>query len=292
MKKEVKRIVILSLVINIILTIIKLIGGYAGNTTSLVSDGYNSLADILISLLLIITLTISGKKPDKDHPYGHEKYEGVISFVLGFFLLLTASFIIFEGITNLVSYDSNSEYIKPANYTLVIAGISIILKAFIYSINIIGYKKYDQVCLKAESYNHLSDIFATAASIIGIILAIRGYIYIDYIASIIIGLMIIKNGVEVIKESISYLVDEAPKKEYMNQIKNTILEVDGVLSIEVLKARKHVNKVYVDVEIIVDNKLSLVEAHDIAENVHHTIESNYPDVIHCMVHFSPKIKKT
>lgn len=288
MKREVKLIVITSLVINIVLAIVKLFGGYLGNTTSLVSDGYNSLTDIIISLMLIITLSLSSKKPDKDHPYGHEKYEGIISFVLGLFLLATAGFILYEGVHNLIIYEKDAIYIRPATFTLYIALGSIILKSVVYMINIRGYKKYQQVSLKAESYNHLSDIFATVASLVGIIFATNGVIYVDYVASIIIGLVIFKTAYSVIKEAVSFLVDEAPSKEDMAAIRKTILSVKGILSIDVLKARKHVSKVYVDVEISVDKNLSLIKAHEIAEDVHLTIEDTFPEVIHCMVHFNPK----
>lgn len=290
MNKSVRKILIVSLVLNIILSIIKLVGGYLGNTTSLVSDGYNSLTDVFISLVLFFTIMISSKKPDKDHPYGHEKFEGVFNLLLGLVLFATAAFIFYEGISNLINYDAHHSYDKPSRFTIYIAGFSIFVKAFIYSINIWGYKKYKQVSLRAEGYNHLGDIFATTTSLVGIIFASLNYIYIDYVASLIIGLFIFKNAITVIKESISFLVDEAPSKEEMKQIKEVIRNVKGVLAVDDLKARRHVSKIYVDVEISVNNKLTLMEAHAIAEVVHLTVEHKFPDVIHCMVHYNPTKK--
>lgn len=291
MNKHVKRIIIIGLLVNIILTSLKLVGGYLGNTTSLVSDGYNSLTDIVISLLLFITINIASKKADKDHPYGHEKYEGIISFLLGLILLVTAGYILVEGIINITSYSSNVNYEKPKIYTLYIAFISIGLKFILFYINKVGSKKYNQVSLKAESYNHLSDIFATTASLVGIIFALYGFIIIDYIAAVIISLIIFKNGFSVTKEAISFLVDEAPSKPYVQSVKKEVLSVSGVIQIDDLKSRKHVNKVYIDIEISVDRNLSLIEAHNIAENVHQHIESTFKDVIHCMVHVNPKSNK-
>lgn len=287
MKKEVKVIIIISLIVNILLTVLKLVGGYLGKTTSLVSDGYNSMTDIIISLMLIITISLSTKKPDKDHPYGHEKYEGIISLIIGLFLFLTAGLILFQGISNLIVYDSSITYYKPRSFTIYIAIISIVFKLILYTINYVGYKKLKQVSLKAESFNHLGDIFATSASLIGIIFASNNLIYIDYIASILIGLIIAKNAFTVTKESISFLVDEAPKKEDMKEIKAVIKSIDGVVSIDELRARKHVSKVYVDVEISVSPNLTLLEAHEIAEDVHITVEHEFPEVIHCMVHVNP-----
>lgn len=293
MKKEVKNILIIGIFINLILAIIKLVGGYLGHTSSLVSDGFNSLSDVLISLLLLITVIVANKKADKDHPYGHEKFEGIINLLLGVFLFLTASIIIYQGITSLISYNKNDVYNKPKLFTIYIAIISIILKVFIYSLNINGYKKYDQLSLKSDAYNHLGDIFATLSSLIGIILSIKGLSYFDNIASIIIGLFIAYNAITVFRETISNLVDESPSKEYNKQIKQAILNKNGVISIDDFKARKHMNKVYVDVEIGVSDKLSLVDAHLIAETVHIEIEKEFEEVIHCMVHVNPHpVKKS
>lgn len=290
MNKKVKLIIITTLIINIVLTIIKIFFGFLGNTQSLISDGFNSLTDILISGSLIVTIYIASKEPDKDHPYGHEKYEGIASLVLSFILLFTAVIIVITGIQDLIIYNKDNSYLKPANYTIVVAIISIILKAVIYRINMIGYKKYEQVSLKADAINHLSDIFATTASLIGIIFSIYGFIYMDYIASILIGVIIIKNAIVLFKEAISYLVDESPSKEYNQTIKDEIINTNGVLSIDEYKSRKHMNKVYIDVEIGVKYSLSLIEAHAIAEAVHLKIEEKFVDVIHCMVHVNPNAK--
>ncbi|VEU80135.1 cation diffusion facilitator family transporter [Haploplasma axanthum] len=288
MIKEVKRIFVAGLILNIVLTIIKLLGGYLGKSNSLVSDGYNSLSDIFISSLLLIFITISNKKADKNHPYGHEKYEGIISFVLGLFLMIMSLYIIYLGINDLFKYDNTIVYEKPKLFTIVVAVISILIKLIIYFINIKGYKKYNQISLKADAYNHLGDIFATSASLIGIVLASISFVYFDYIASIIIGLIIFKNGFDVTKEAISFLVDEAPSKDEIKNIKKSILEIDGVMGIDDFKARKHMNKIYVDVEIAVSKKLSLIDAHKIAEDVHLKIEDKYENVIHCMVHVNPR----
>ena len=288
MKKEIKRILYIGLILNITLTSLKLIFGYLGNAGSLVDDGYNSLADILISISLMVMIQLSLKKPDKDHPYGHEKYEGIVSLVLSLIMLLTAGFIIFAGVRNLITYNETQSYVKPAVYTIYIAAISILIKSFLYIISMIGYKKHKQISLKADAYNHLGDIFSTASSLLGILLSLIGYIYFDYLASIIIGLIILYNATKVFKEAISFLVDEAPSKEYNQKVKETIKTVLGVITIDDYKARKHMDKVYIDVEIGVDANLSLIKAHEIAEKVHQKIENDYEDVIHCMVHVNPK----
>lgn len=281
MRKEVKNILICSLVLNIILATSKLVVGLIGNSFSLFSDGINSVLDVLISIMLIVTLNISNKKPDKDHPYGHEKYEVIVSLVLGMFLIVTSGILIFTSIVNFNKANS------PDLITIIVALISIVIKFLIYLLVLRGYKKYDQISLKAESINHLGDILATSISLIGIVIARLGFHYFDYIASIIIGLLIFYNGFKVIKDSVKYIVDESPSKDFNDEVKAFIKNLPGVLSIDDYKSRIHVNKIYIDIEISVDRNLSLIKAHQIAEEVHISVEDNFQTVTHCMVHVNP-----
>lgn len=282
MNKHVKRILYTGLLLNIILAIIKLLFGVLGNSFSLMVDGVNSFIDIFISTLLLISLKIASKNPDSDHPYGHEKYEVIVSLILGLFLILTSLIIVASSI---VSFKENPN-IEP--YTLIVAGVSLMLKGIILSVNIYGYKKHDQISLKADTYNHLGDILATLASFIGIFISIyTRFKYFDYLAAMVISVIIFINGVNVIKDSIRLLVDEAPSKSFNKKVKFFILEIPGVIKIDDYKARLHVNKAYVDVEICVDKDLSLIKAHEIAELVHLEVERKFNEVIHCMVHVNP-----
>ena len=285
MNKTIKKILYAGLILNIILAAFKLLFGYLGNSFSLKVDGINSLIDIFIGGLLLLSLNIASKKPDRNHPYGHEKYEVIVSLILGLFLIVTSFIIVFSSIT---SMDKDLEIKK---YSLLVVGISIVLKSIVLYINVWGYKKYNQVSLKADAYNHFGDILATTASFFGILISIyTKFKYFDYLAAIIIAVIILINGIKVIKESISYLVDESPDKEFNDKVKNFINKIEGVIKIDDYKSRLHVNKVYIDVEIGVDKILSLIKAHEIAELVHKKVEDEFKEVIHCMVHVNPYYK--
>lgn len=282
MTKPVKRIIYIGLVLNIVLAILKLVFGFLGNSFSLKVDGLNSFIDIIISFLLLISLNMASKKPDADHPYGHEKYEVVVNLVLGIFLIITAVIIILSSI---LSFNKETD-IK--SFTLIVAGISLFLKSSIFGVNLYGYKKYKQVSLKADAYNHLGDILATLASFLGILISIyTKFTFFDYIAAVLISVLIFVNGVKVIKDSIKMLVDESPSKSYNKEVKTFIKSLPGVIKIDDYKSRLHVNKVYIDVEICVDKNLSLIKAHEIAELVHIKVEEQFEEVIHCMVHVNP-----
>lgn len=287
MKKTVQNVIIISLILNILLMLSKLLFGYLGGSSSLISDGYNSLSDVFVSVVLVIFIKVSHKEPDDNHPYGHEKYEALVYFILGLVLILTAFFIGYGGITGLIRYiDDKSSFLKPSYYTMIVAGGAIIIKLFLFLINHGVSKKYKVASLKADALNHLFDIFATTASLISIGLAQIGLLYFEYIASIFISLIIIQSSVPILREATSFLVDESPDPIVVETIKATAVSVDGVIRVDDIKVRMHMNQLYVDMEIAVNSELSLKKAHAIAEQVHDTIEQAF-DVIHCMVHVNP-----
>lgn len=285
--KEIRLIVTISLSINIILTIIKLTFGYLGGAHALVSDGFNSLSDIMISLVMLVTLRIANKKPDFNHPYGHEKFEGITYLLLGLVVSFTAVFIIYDGIHGLISYFSGQVSRIPDQLTIYVAGIAMVLKLGVTYLNYRGSKKYHSVSLKADYLNHLTDLLSIGLALLAIILAQFSLVFIDYIAGIIIGLIVTFSAIKLLKDGLSYIVDQAPSKADYDQIYDEIKHVDGVVRIDDLKIRQHVLNLYVDVEIAVNRNLSLKTAHQIAENVHDHIENAFDNVLHIMVHVNP-----
>ena len=295
MTKETRRVILsavrVGLIINILLTIVKVSFGIIGNSQALISDGLNSFSDVFISVMLLLVLGLATKKPDHDHPYGHEKYEGLGYFVLGIIFIMTAGYIFVQAVLSIISMISSPDQINPPRLlTLWIAGFAFSVKLFLYFFYKRVSKKVDSPTIKADAKNHMIDAWATLISIIGILLTQFNLIIFDYIASIIIGIFILRLGLQILKESISYLVDEAPSTKEMKDIKAIIHSVNGVIAIDELKIRKHMTQLYVDVEIGVISTLSLEEAHLIAENVHHLVEKKFPEVIHCMVHVNPHKK--
>lgn len=285
--KTIRRIVVVSLLANILLTILKLTFGYIGKSHALVSDGFNSFSDILVSIVMLFALKVSQKKPDFDHPYGHEKFEGIITLFLSLVVAGTAIYIMFEGVVGLTNYLSGNVLTNPDLVTIYVAVLSLIIKVLVTIMNYIGYKKFRSVGLKADYMNHLTDILSIFLVLLAAVLAQFQLVYIDYIAGIVIGIIIFITAFRLLRDALSYLVDQAPDKEIYDAIYNEIQSVSGVIRIDDLKIRKHVIKLYVDCEITVDGKLSLKNAHEIAEKVHDHIEHQFQDVLHIMVHVNP-----
>lgn len=273
----------ISILVNIILALIKLVAGVLGKSAAMVADSVHSLSDVASTVAVMIGLKISKKPADKEHPYGHEKAEPVMAKILAIMLILTAAGIGYGGIRRII--EGNEQI--PENLALYGAFLSIVIKEWMYRFTIIGADKINSPALRADAWHHRSDALSSVGSLAGIFVARMGYPVFDSIAAIVIALFIVKVGIGIYIDSIKQLIDESVDQETYMDIEKLILNTNGVIGIDDLKTRVHANKIFVDVEICVDKNLSLIDAHKIAENVHNKIEVSNKDIKHCMVHVNP-----
>ena len=277
------RTILITVVMNIFLSLIKLLAGFIGHSTSMISDGVHSLSDVISSIGVFIGLRISQKPADIDHPYGHEKFEAVLSKILAFILFLTGLSIGYSAIETIVS----SSYIIPKMMTIWAALLSIGVKEWMYHYTIRQAKKIESTALAADAWHHRSDSLSSIGALIGIIGARRGFPILDPLAALVITLIILKVAIEIFVEATNQVIDKAASPELVNEIIQQIQSVNGVLAIDSLKTRVHSNRIYVDLEISVEATLSLIEAHTIAEAVHYQLEQNIHKIKHCTVHVNP-----
>ena len=277
------RTILITVVMNIFLSLIKLLAGFIGHSTSMISDGVHSLSDVISSIGVFIGLRISQKPADIDHPYGHEKFEAVLSKILAFILFLTGLSIGYSAIETIVS----SSYIIPKMMTIWAALLSIGVKEWMYHYTIRQAKKIESTALAADAWHHRSDSLSSIGALIGIIGARLGLPILDPLAALVITLIILKVAIEIFVEATNQVIDKAASPELVNEIIQQIQSVNGVLAIDSLKTRVHSNRIYVDLEISVEATLSLIEAHTIAEAVHYQLEQNIHKIKHCTVHVNP-----
>lgn len=277
------RTILITVIMNIFLSLIKLLAGFIGHSTSMISDGVHSLSDVISSIGVFIGLRISQKPADIDHPYGHEKFEAVLSKILAFILFLTGLSIGYSAIETILS----SSYIIPKMMTIWAALLSIGVKEWMYHYTIRQAKKIESTALAADAWHHRSDSLSSIGALIGIIGARLGFPILDPLAALVITLIILKVAIEIFVEATNQVIDKAASPELVNEIIQQIQSVNGVLAIDSLKTRVHSNRIYVDLEISVEATLSLIEAHTIAEAVHYQLEQNIHKIKHCTVHVNP-----
>ena len=279
------RISAVGVVCNVALTLFKLIAGIVANSAAMVADAVHSASDIVGSFVVMIGAVISNKAPDTEHPYGHEKLECIASVILGNILVAVGALIGYNGILKIVSGETLT---APGTLALSAAAASIVVKEALYWYTILGAKKINSVSLKAEAWHHRSDALSSIGSFVGILGARLGVPVLDPIASVVICLFIFKVAYGIFRESIDRLIDHACCDETVEQMRETLAAVPGVLAVDDIKTRLFGSRTYVDVEIAADGDLPLREAHAIAEAAHHTLEREFPEVKHCTVHVNPK----
>ncbi|MCF7924493.1 MAG: cation diffusion facilitator family transporter [Candidatus Izimaplasma sp.] len=290
-EKIIKKNTILTIIINSFLAAAKLIGGVFGNSAVLIADAVNSVGDIATNIVVYISAKFSKKENDKDHPYGHERFDSMVSIFLGLALLITAYLLGKNSVIRLYDVVFNSATLPiPTWYTWVIALITIGVKEFLFRKTTVDAKKAKSQALMAQAWDHRADTITSFGAVIGIVGAIYGIHFIDPLISIIISLFILRLGLKIIKAGISQVVDESANDKQIQQIRELVLSNEHVLSIDEIKTRMFGLSIYVDLEISLDAKLSLEEAHAISEEIHDLVEEEMADVIHCMIHINPKDK--
>lgn len=273
----------MTIVLNILLAIVKIVAGIIGKSKAMIADGLHTLSDVLTTFVVLFGLKISSKEADDQHPYGHEKYESVFAKLLSILLLLTGLFIGYESLQSLIRGDMT----KPGIIALIAAFISIVIKEAMYWYTIKIARRIKSLSMEADAWHHRSDAFSSLGTFIGILGARLGLISLDPIAGIIVSILVIKVGVDLYIKSVRELVDESADDKVKNKIRSITLKTKGVKGIKTLKTRTFGNRIYVDLEIFVDSHITVKEGHDISEDVHDSLEREMDEIKHCMVHIEP-----
>lgn len=281
------RISFVSIVINVILSLFKALAGLVAHSGAMISDAIHSASDVFSTIVVIIGVKISGKESDKEHPYGHERMECVAAILLATILAITGLGIGWSAVTKIAG--GNYDQLEvPGVLALVAAIVSIVVKEAMYWYTRAGAKKIDSGALMADAWHHRSDSLSSIGALIGIGGARLGFPILDPIASVVICVFIEKAALDIFMDAVNKMVDKACDEETEAKMRECVVGQEGVLGVDLLRTRTFGNKVYVDIEICADGDKTLWEAHTIAENVHDSVEREFPKVKHIMVHVNPK----
>lgn len=281
------RVSSVSIIINVMLSLLKLLAGIIAHSGAMVSDAIHSASDVISTVVVIIGVRMSNKKSDRDHQYGHERLECVSSIILSGLLIVTGAGIGLSGVKSILAGTSGETLTIPGMPALIAAIISLVIKEWMFWYTRAAAKKINSGALMADAWHHRSDALSSIGAFVGILGARLGYPVLDPVASVIICLFIIKAAIDIFKDAIDKMVDHSCDDETVNQMSDVITKIPGVDRIDLIRTRLFGSKIYVDIEIAVDGDLSLNKAHTIAEAVHLSIEDHFSNVKHCMVHVNP-----
>ena len=285
-QKTAMKISMVSIVGNILLSLFKALAGIVANSGAMISDAIHSASDVFSTIVVIIGIRLSGKESDKEHPYGHERMECVAAILLATILAATGLFIGWSAVEKITVQD-DSALAVPGILALVAAVVSIAVKEAMFWYTRAGAKKIDSGAHMADAWHHRSDALSSIGALVGIAGARMGYPILDAIASLVICIFIEKAAIDIFKDAINKMVDKACDDETEHEMYECVMKNESVRGVDLLRTRTFGNKIYVDIEIRVDGKLTLWEAHAIAESVHDSVETEFSKVKHIMVHVNP-----
>lgn len=276
-----------SIIVNLLLSLVKLITGLLGHSGAMISDAVHSASDVFSTFVVIIGVRMASRESDKKHQYGHERLESVASILLAAVLAVTGLGIGYQGIRTIISGTEGAGLTVPSLLPLIAAVVSIIVKEGMYWYTIRAAKRIHSDALRADAWHHRSDALSSVGSFVGILGAKMGFPILDPVASVVICVFILKAVYDIFMDAVGKMTDEACDDKTVEAICGVARRQPGVMRLDDIKTRTFGNKAYVDIEISVDGSMTLSEAHDIAELVHEQVETNFTNVKHCMVHVNP-----
>lgn len=280
------KVSIISILVNLILTIFKIAVGKVSHSSAMISDGIHSASDVFSTLVVIIGLWMAGKNPDREHPYGHERMECVAALLLSGLLALVGMKIGLGGIQKIAAGGLEAERM-PGRMALAAAILSVVVKEWMFRYTRKTARRLKSGALMADACHHRSDALSSIGALTGILGARAGFPILDSVACVVICIFIEKSAVGIFRDSMDKMIDKACDAKTVEDMRNTAMTRPGVREIDQIMTRMFGAKVYVDMEISVDDFLTLRQAHEIAEDVHEAMEKSYPQVKHCMVHVNP-----
>ncbi len=282
----------ISLISNIILTILKVTVGALFNSPVLLADGLHNAGDVVASGAALTSMRISKLPADEDHPYGHGKAEIISSAVVAIILGVAALYIAYEAISALFE-----EPVKGSFLALMTAIISLIWKQSLYIYTIRIGKKNNSKGLIATALDHLADVYASLAAVIGISLALVGaayniawFSYADPIAGILVSILVLRLALSIGKEAMDILMEKNVSHERIEELSALILTIQEVKRIDRLRAREHGHYILVDLRIGVPGELTIQQGHNISSAIRNLIIEKNPDVDEVLIHLNPWYK--
>ena len=278
-----KRVTIIGITVNVLLTVIKLLAGFLAHSTAMIADGIESASDILTTSITAYSIKIARKPEDPEHPYGHEKAESIAAKFIAGFLLFSGLTVGWKAIQHIVQNNMG----KPGILALYAAILTVCIKEILYWYTLASANKIKSTALKANAWHFRSDAITSVGTLIGIAAARLGYPIADPIAAIVAALLILRMAYRLYVKSISELMDSSAPQHKIDSIYHAVSSVKNVKGIDSLKTRMHGNMLYVDVDIVVDRTISVSAGHDIANEVKDTLKSEFSDIKDVMVHVNP-----
>ena len=289
-EKEICRVTLVGSIVNMTLTAFKFVAGIVGHSAAMVADAVHSLSDLLTDLAVIVFVRISSKPADRGHDYGHGKYETLATTLIGVTLLVVAGGIIFHAVGTIVDWCRGAELPKPGMLALWAALISIVLKELTFLYTVRKGRKLKSTALEANAWHHRSDALSSIGTLVGIggaILLGKRWTVLDPLASLVVGLFIVRVAWKLLKQCFGDLLEASLPEDVEKEILDIVASFPEVEDPHNLRTRRIGSDYAIELHIRVDGDMPLVRAHARAHDIENALKAKYGDGTHVVVHVEP-----
>lgn len=290
-EKEIVRVTLWGTAANVALVVFKFVAGIVGNSAAMVADAVHSLSDFITDIIVLIFVRISAKPQDEGHDYGHGKYETIASFVIALALGAAAVGIIVSGAKQFAAWIQGTDLEAPRAIALWAALLSILVKELLYQYTYRKGQHLESQALKANAWHHRSDALSSIGAAIGIggaLLLGNRWTVLDPIASIVVGAMLIKTAVDLLRGSMDDLTECSLPAETEHEIISIVQSVPDVSDPHNLRTRRLGNRIAIEMHVRMVGSASLTEAHQRASIIEQRLRERFGATTHITIHMEPE----
>jgi cation diffusion facilitator family transporter len=285
-EKKIRKITLWGSLLNAVLTVLKIISGILITSTALVADGFHSLSDLFTDFLVLVGTKISSRPADKTHPYGHKKFETIVSQLMALILFaIGVGFIVSSG-KAIVRHEHNF----PGFIVLLVAILSVFSKEVLFYKTRVVSRETESAALYANAWHHRSDSLSSVAVLLGGAAGLFGWGHGDQVATLVVGFMICGVGVKIFYECVIELTETSADKESIQTISQILSEQMDIATWHKLRTRSLGRELFLDVHICVNPGLSVQEGHDISNRLESEIREKLSKPVNILVHIEPDEK--
>ncbi|WP_288613247.1 cation diffusion facilitator family transporter [uncultured Bacteroides sp.] len=290
-EKEIYKVTIVGSIVNFVLLAFKFVAGILGHSAAMLADAVHSLSDFVTDVIVLVFVRISNKPQDKDHDYGHGKYETLATAIIGILLLLVGFGILWNGAFSIWAFMKEEQLEAPGMVALIAALISILLKEILYQYTVIKGKNLNSQAVVANAWHHRSDAFSSIGTAIGIggaILLGEHWRVLDPIAAVIVSFFIMKVAIQLLIPCVDELLEKSLPDEVEKDIEQALLSFPGVSEPHHLRTRRIGSYCAIEVHVRMDGGITLKEAHTTATAIEHKLKTMLGEGTLINIHVEPK----
>jgi len=278
---EIRKVLIITLLLNFLVSGLKIFYGYYSNSLAILSDGFHSLFDGVSNIVGLLGVYLSSRPPDEKHPYGHRKYETLFTIFVGLLMFVTC----IEILKRVYDSITGDHVVAVTTTSFVIMIFSMVINSLVARYEIRKGRELKSEYLLADFQHTRSDIYISAGVIVSLVLIKLEVLFADTITGAIVGIFVARAGINIIKEAAETLVDRT--KIDKAKIKEIVGQVKGIRGCHEVRTRGTIDHVFLDLHLLVEPSLSVQEAHEIAHIAEEELKKRFPEIVDVIVHIEP-----